>query len=33
MKAYVKKLADEFGLNYNPVLYRLYDLGVLKRPE
>lgn len=33
MKAYVKKLADGFRLNYNPVLYRLYDLGVLKRPE
>lgn len=33
MKAYVKELAYGFGLNYNPVLYRLYDLGVLKRPE
>jgi len=33
MKAYVKNLADGFGLNYNPVLYRLYDLGVLKRPK
>ena len=33
MKAYVRKLADAYGLNYNPVLYRLYDLDVLKRPE
>lgn len=31
MKAYIKKLADEFELNFQPVLYRLYDLEVFKR--
>lgn len=33
MKKYIKSLADSFGLNYNPVLYRLYDLNILKRIE
>ena len=31
MKKYVKELAVEFGVNYNPVLYRLYDLKILER--
>lgn len=31
MKACIRSLANDFGLNYNPVLYRLYDLNILKR--
>ena len=31
MKKVIKQLANEFGLNFNPVLYRLYDLKILKR--
>ena len=33
MQKHIKSLADDFGLNYNPVLYRLYDLNILKRKE
>lgn len=33
MQKHIKSLADDFGLNYNPVLYRLYDLSILKRKE
>ena len=33
MSKCIKSLADDFGLNYNPVLYRLYDLNILKRKE
>lgn len=33
MKKYIALLADSFGINYNPVLYRLYDLNILIRPE
>lgn len=33
MKKYIKSLADDYGLNFNPVLYRLYDLGILKREK
>ncbi len=33
MQKYIKGLADDFGLNYNPVLYRLFDLSILKRKE
>lgn len=33
MTAYVRELADGYGLNYNPVLYRLYDLGFIKRSK
>lgn len=31
MRAWIAKLAKEYNLNYNPVLYRLYDIGVLER--
>lgn len=31
MKKVIGELAKEFGLNFNPVLYRLYDLNILKR--
>ncbi len=31
MQKHIKSLADDFGLNYNPILYRLYDLNILKR--
>lgn len=35
-KAYMKKhiatLANSFGINFNPVLYRLFDLKILQRP-
>ncbi|MCR5308045.1 MAG: ImmA/IrrE family metallo-endopeptidase [bacterium] len=31
MKKVINELAKEFGLNYNPVLYRLYDLNILER--
>ena len=31
MKKHIKSLADDFGLNYSPVLYRLYDLNILER--
>ncbi len=33
MKKHIRGLADDFGLNYNPVLYRLYDLNILKRKD
>ena len=33
MKKHIAKLANDYEINYNPVLYRLYDLNVLKRPE
>ncbi len=33
MRKHIKSLADDFGLNYNPVLYRLYDLNILKRKD
>lgn len=33
MQKHIKSLADDFGLNYNSVLYRLYDLNILKRKE
>lgn len=31
MRKTIKSLADDFNLNFNPVLYRLYDLNILKR--
>lgn len=31
MKGWVNEIAKKLKLNYNPVLYRLYDLKVLKR--
>ena len=31
MRKVIKSLADDFNLNYNPILYRLYDLNILKR--
>ena len=33
MRKHIKSLAYDFGLNYNPVLYRLYDLNILKRKD
>ena len=33
MKGCISKLAEGFELNFNPVLYRLYDLNVLARPD
>ncbi len=33
MKKVIKSLADDFDLNYNPILYRLYDLNILKRKD
>lgn len=31
MKKHIKSLADDYGLNFSPILFRLYDLGILKR--
>ena len=31
MKKVINELAKEFDLNFNPVLYRLYDLNILER--
>lgn len=31
MKAGISKIAKELNINFNPVLYRLYDLNILKR--
>jgi len=31
MKKHIAKLADEYGVNYNVLLYRLYDLNILSR--
>lgn len=33
MKKHISKLANSYGINFNPVLYRLYDLGILERSE
>ena len=33
LKGYVAKLAKEFNVNYNPMLYRLYDIEVIERPS
>lgn len=33
MKKHISKIADAYGINFNPVLYRLYDLGILEREE
>ena len=33
MKKHIAKLANDFGINYNPVLYRLYDLNILARSD
>lgn len=33
MTKHVAKLAKMFGLNFRPVLYRLYDLNILKRKD
>ena len=31
MKSHINTLAKKFGVNYNPLLYRLQDLGVIER--
>ena len=33
MKKHIAEIARKYGINYNPVLYRLYDLNILKRPS
>lgn len=33
MRKHIAQLADAFGINFNPVLYRLYDLNILARPD
>ena len=33
MKKHIAILANGFGVNFNPVLYRLYDLNILIRPD
>ena len=33
MKKHIAQLANAFGVNFNPVLYRLYDLNILARPD
>ena len=33
MKKHIAVLASMYGINYNPVLYRLYDLNILVRPD
>ena len=33
MKKHIAALAKAYGINYNPVLYRLFDLNILIRPE
>lgn len=31
MKKHIAAIAQKLGINYNPVLYRLYDLNILIR--
>lgn len=33
MKEQIANIAKHLNINFNPVLYRLYDLEILKRPE
>lgn len=33
MKKHIAILANMYGINYNPVLYRLFDLNILIRPD
>ena len=33
MRKHIAKLANAFGINFNPVLYRLYDLNILMNNE
>lgn len=33
MKKHIAMLANMYGINYNPVLYRLFDLNILIRPD